>query len=95
MLEGLYIGLTGTFAGLVLGIAIAANINLLADAIAWMLGLPALDPTIYYFDRIPAVIVWSDVAWITGAAVALTFISTLYPAWSAARVDPVDALRNE
>lgn len=95
MLEGVYIGLSGTLAGLVLGIAIAANINLLADAIAWMLGLPALDPTIYYFDRIPAVIVWSDVAWIMGAAVILTFVSTLYPAWSAARVDPVDALRNE
>jgi len=41
-----------------------------------------------------AVIPW-DVFWITVCAVLLTFVSTLYPAWSAARLDPIDALRYE
>ncbi len=40
-------------------------------------------------------IMWHDIAWIGCCSVVLTFLSTLYPAWSAARVDPVDALRHE
>ena len=57
--------------------------------------MPIFNSQIYYFDRIPVAVMWQDVMWITISAVILTFLSTLYPAWSAARVDPVDALRYE
>ena len=95
ILQGLYIGLSGTLSGLVIGIFLAHNLNPLAGVIAWILDVDLFNQQIYYFDRIPVAIIWQDVLAITVSAVLLTFLSTIYPAWSAARVDPVDALRNE
>lgn len=95
ILEGLLIGLSGTFTGVVLGTFFAFYINPIAGAIAWALGVDLFNSTIYYYDRIPSDVVPYDVAWITISAVILSFISTLYPAWSASRLTPVDALRHE
>jgi lipoprotein-releasing system permease protein len=95
ILEGLYIGLTGTAIGVAVGTFIAWNLNAIAEVVAWFLGVDLFSSQIYYFDRIPVAILWQDVLWITVSAVVLTFLATLYPAWSASRVDPVDALRNE
>lgn len=93
--EGLFIGLTGTIVGVAAGTALAYNINPVAEFIAGLFHIDLFNSQIYYFDRIPVAVVPWDVAWITVAAVILTFISTLYPAWSASRLDPVDALRYE
>lgn len=95
IIEGLLIGLTGTFIGLALGVLLANNLNPVAEFVAWMLGVDLFNSTIYYFDGIPVAIVVSDIIWITISAVILTFVSTLYPAWSASRLNPVDALRYE
>jgi len=95
ILEGLYVGLSGTLAGLILGALLAHNLNPVAEFVAWLLGVDLFSSQIYYFDRIPVAVMWQDVTWITLSAFVLTFLSTLYPAWSAARVDPVDALRYE
>jgi lipoprotein-releasing system permease protein len=95
MLEGLIIGLSGTVAGVLLGTLIAANLNPIAETIAPLFGIELFNQQIYYFDRIPVKVVPNDVATITIAAVILSFLSTLYPAWSASRLDPVDALRHE
>jgi len=95
IVEGLLIGLSGTFFGVVLGTLLAYYLNPVAQFIAWIFGVDLFNSTIYYFDRIPVEVVPSDVMWITVCAVVLTFLSTLYPAWSASRLNPVDALRNE
>lgn len=95
MLEGLLIGLSGTFFGVIFGTLIAYYINPIAETIAPLFGVELFDSTIYYFDRIPVAIIPGDVAIITASAIILTFLSTLYPAWSAARLNPVDALRHE
>lgn len=93
--EGLIIGLSGTVLGVVLGTLLAYNLNPVAEFIAKLFGLDLFNSQIYYFDRIPVHVDWGDVWRITAAAVALTLLSTIYPAWSAARLDPVDALRHE
>lgn len=95
LVEGLMIGLSGTIAGVVFGILFALNLNPILHFIAWCVGWDIFSSVIYYFDGIPVAVVWTDVVWISLSAVILTVLSTLYPAWSAMRVDPVDALRNE
>ncbi len=95
ILNGLMMGLSGTVAGLIGGTLFIAYLNPIAEGLAAILGVDLDTSQVYYFDHIPAVLVPSDVATIAATAVVLAFLSTLYPAWSAARVNPVDALRNE
>jgi lipoprotein-releasing system permease protein len=95
MIEGLLIGLGGTFSGVVLGTLLAYNLNPVAEFIAGIFGIDLFNSQIYYFDQIPVDVVPMDVLYITIASVILSFFSTLYPAWSASRLHPVDALRYE
>jgi lipoprotein-releasing system permease protein len=93
--EGLLIGLSGTFFGVLLGTILAYNVNPVAEFLAWMFNVDLFNSQIYYFDRIPTQVVPGDVLRITLSAIVLSFVSTLYPAWSASRLNPVDALRYE
>jgi lipoprotein-releasing system permease protein len=54
-----------------------------------------MNPEVYYITRIPSELHWANVAWIGGAAFALTGLATIYPAWRAAQVAPAEALRYE
>ncbi|MFP6597437.1 MAG: lipoprotein-releasing ABC transporter permease subunit [Candidatus Hydrogenedentota bacterium] len=95
MIEGLLIGLGGTFAGVLFGTILAYNLNPVAEFLAGIFGIDLFNSQIYYFDQIPVDVVPMDVLYITIASVILSFFSTLYPAWSASRLRPVDALRYE
>lgn len=95
IIEGLLIGVTGTALGVVCGTLFAYYVTPIAEFLAWVLNVDLQTSNIYYFDGIPSDIVPYDVFVITCSAILLSFLSTLYPAWSAARLNPVDALRHE
>jgi len=95
LMTGASIGLAGTLAGLAIGVLIAANIDGLKNFFSWLVGRDLFPATLYFLSRLPAVIDWREVASVVLMAVALSLLASLYPAWKAARLDPVEALRYE
>lgn len=95
ILTGASIGLAGTFVGAACGIAFALNIETIRQAIQSLSGTTLFPAEIYFFSRLPAQVEWHEVALIVLMSVVLSILATLYPAWRAARLDPVEALRYE
>jgi lipoprotein-releasing system permease protein len=92
---GLFLGIVGAGAGLVLGLAIAMNINTIRVGVEWMTGERVFDPSIYYFFKIPTIIDFGTISWIVAGAIGIAVGSSVLPALRAARLHPVEALRHE
>jgi lipoprotein-releasing system permease protein len=95
ILSGASIGILGTVAGFGLGILITENLEAIRQFIQNALHMELFAAEIYFFTRLPAVIVPHEVAAVVIMALALSFLATLYPSWRAARLDPVEGLRYE
>jgi lipoprotein-releasing system permease protein len=95
MITGASIGIVGTAAGFVLGVAFCANIETIRQWLSHLTGRTLFDPTIYFLERMPARMEADEVAAVVIMALGLSFLATLYPSWRAARLDPVEALRYE
>jgi lipoprotein-releasing system permease protein len=91
MTQGVLIGWIGTAIGVASGLAIALHVPFLEQA----LNLHIMDPDVYYISAIPSETRPGDVIGIAFAALLLTFVATLYPAWQAAKTQPAEALRYE
>ncbi len=87
MLQGLIVGFAGTIAGLIFGLGICHILDRYK-----FIELPA---DVYYITTLPVKVETMDVLLVTIAAVAISFLATLYPSWHASRLDPVEALRYE
>ena len=94
-LSGALIGVLGTFAGVILGTLFVLNIDAIEGFLSWVFGMELFNADIYYFSEIPAEMQMSEVVTIVGFSLIMSFVSTIYPAWRAARLDPVEALRYE
>ena len=95
MVQGSAVGLTGALIGTGLGCLLALNIS---DLVSWLeriLGIYIFDPNVYFINQLPAELRLDDVLIISGVAVVLSLIATLYPAWRAAQVAPAEVLRYE
>ncbi len=95
MLTGASIGFIGTIFGAILGISFALNIDAIKTFLESMSGASLWDEEIRFLSEIPAEIDWNEVAVILTIAFGLSICATIYPAWRAARLDPVQALRYE
>jgi lipoprotein-releasing system permease protein len=95
MVQGSVIGIVGTLVGGVLGVLAALNVSAAIKGLESLLGIQFLNAEVYFIDYLPSQVQGSDVALVCGAALVLSFLATLYPAWRAARTQPAEALRYE
>lgn len=92
---GFLLGIVGAGVGLGLGLLFVRYINEIADLLGRITGQPVFDPSIYYFQKIPAIVeVWT-VSWIVVGALAIAILASILPALRAALLHPVQALRYE
>ncbi len=93
--QGTVIGLLGTAGGVALGVALSLNLERLVHGLERLLDTRFMDASVYLMSDLPAHIEVADVTLIAATAFALCCLSTLYPAWRAARTQPARALRHD
>jgi lipoprotein-releasing system permease protein len=95
VVQGAAVGIIGTLAGLLLGLAIAFNIDVIVPALEHALHASFLPKDIYLINRMPSDPQSNDIVPIAVLSLLLSFVATLYPSWRASRVNPAEALRYE
>ncbi len=95
MMTGSAIGVAGTLVGVALGVVVCLKIHSIQNAIDWLVGGQVWDPTVRFLSEIPARMDPGETIAVIVMALALSFLATVFPAWRAARLDPVEALRYE
>jgi len=95
MMTGAAIGITGTVAGVVLGIVVCLNVERIRQFFSWLSGTTLFNPELYFLSQLPAKMDAGETVSVVLMALTLSFIATLFPAWRAAKLDPVEALRYE
>ena len=95
LMTGAAIGVTGTLAGLLLGVIICLNVESIRQFFSWLSGTIIFNPELYFLSQLPARMELRETTTVIVMALVLSFIATIFPAWRAARLDPVEALRYE
>ena len=95
VVQGAMVGVIGTLGGLLLGLLVAYNIDVIVPAIEHALHTSFLPKDIYLISRMPSDPQRSDIMPIALISLVLSFVATIYPSWRASRVQPAQALRYE
>lgn len=91
--QGSIIGITGTISGVVIGVLLAVNLETVVAFLESTFGIKFLAADVYFISDLPSELRWRDVLQIASIALLLALMSTIYPAWMAARTAPAEALR--
>jgi lipoprotein-releasing system permease protein len=91
--QGSVIGIVGTLAGVFFGVLLASNLEGIVGSFESVFGIKFLAAEVYFISDLPSELRISDVLRIAAIALALALVSTVYPAWVAARTAPAEALR--
>ncbi|AUW41869.1 lipoprotein-releasing ABC transporter permease subunit [Rhizobium leguminosarum] len=94
-MTGAAIGIVGTIGGVLLGVLVCVNIESVRQFFSWVSGTVLFNPQVYFLSQLPAEMDLSETISIVVMALTLSFIATIFPAWRASRLDPVQALRYE
>jgi lipoprotein-releasing system permease protein len=92
---GFFLGSVGAGIGLVAGLLLVKYINEVADLVAFVTGQPVFDPSVYYFQEIPAIVEFWTVFIVVAGSLAIAIVASVLPAIRAASLHPVQALRYE
>jgi lipoprotein-releasing system permease protein len=95
LMAGAAVGVLGTLGGLALGLLFNANIESIRQLLQAMTGTQLFSPEVYFLAQLPSKSDPREVVEVVAMALGLSFLATVYPAWRAARLDPVEALRYE
>ena len=95
MITGAAIGVLGTLVGFLVAVVICANIESIRQFLSWATSTELFSPELYFLSKLPAQLDWSETTAVVVMALTLSLLASLIPAWRAARLDPVDALRYE
>jgi lipoprotein-releasing system permease protein len=95
MVQGLVIGLVGVALGTIFGILLSNNLSVIVRVVESITGNELMPADVYYISGVPTVVNSMDVLTIVLVAIAMCLLATIYPAWRAAKTNPVEALRYE
>jgi lipoprotein-releasing system permease protein len=95
VITGASIGVVGTLIGFIFGTLVCLNIESIHRFLVWLLHVEVFNSEIYFLSKLPAEMSFGETSGVVIVALALSLLATIYPAWRAARLDPVEALRYE
>jgi len=95
MVQGALIGFIGLGLGVLGGVTLALNVDVVVPFIERVLGTQLMSKEVYYISNLPSELQWRDVITITAVSFVLSLVATIYPSWRASRVNPAEALRYE
>jgi lipoprotein-releasing system permease protein len=95
IVQGALIGVFGTLVGVIGGVILALNIDVVVPFLEHVFNVQFLSREVYYISELPSDLQRGDVVAITAVSLVLSLLATLYPSWRASRVNPADALRYE
>ncbi|HUI99912.1 MAG TPA: lipoprotein-releasing ABC transporter permease subunit [Usitatibacter sp.] len=95
VVQGAIIGVIGTAIGVVAGLLLASNIEVVVPFLERTFHFHILSSQVYYISELPSHVRWQDVVSVAVVSLVLSFVATIYPSWRASRVNPAEALRYE
>ena len=95
MVQGAMVGIIGTLGGMLLGLLVAYNIDVIVPALEALFHASFLPKDIYLISRMPSDPQMSDILPVVVISLILSFVATVYPSWRASQVNPAEALRYE